>query len=207
MLSHSKKISGWVKEVFTKAGKFVVAAAIFGQLPVIMNPIQDIQHQLHNWTGERLTFFAKLLQYINFIASCLVKPETKLNVKYLSYQLAPVSDLNPIGVVLLAVALIGFILNRQKTFARICISWLVYSFLILCIIGWGTNENGLILYTLYFFWAVLSLVFMAIDSVFCRVPAVKHILLGVIIAAILLVNIPGIMDLIQFGINYYYTSY
>lgn len=206
LLSHSKKWLEWINDVLINGGKFVVAAAIFGQLPVIMNPIHDIQKQLHNWSGNELSFGAKFLQYINFVATCLIKPETKLNAQYLSYQLAPVRELNYVGVSLLVIALIGFLLNYQKLFARICFSWAAFSFVLLCIIGWGTNENGLVLYTLYFSWAFLSLAYMAIESIAGKIPAVKYTIIGGIIVAILVINIPGILDLIQFGINYYYVQ-
>lgn len=206
LLSHSKKWLDWIKDVFINGGKFVIAAAIFGQLPVILNPIQDIQKQLNNWSGHELSLSEKFLQYINFVATCLIKPETKLNTQYLSYQLAPVHELNYVGVALLVIALMGFLLNYQKIFARICISWVAFSFVLLCIIGWGTNENGLVLYTLYFSWAFLSLAYMAIESMVGKIPVVKYTIIGGIIVAILVINIPGILDLVQFGINYYYIQ-
>ncbi len=206
LISFSKDIKAWLKEVFTVAEKFILAVVIFGQLPVVLHPIQAVEKQLNSFTGHKLTFAEKFLQYINFVATCLIRPETKMNAQYTSYQLAPARDLNDVGVALLAVALLGFFLNHHKTFARICFSWVVYSFIVLCVVGWGTKENGLVLYTLYFSWAFLSLAFMAIDSIFHKMPAFKHLLIGGIIAAILYINIPGIFDLIQFGINYYYTQ-
>ena len=206
LLSFSKEIKVWFKEVVTVAGKFILAVVIFGQLPVVMYPIQAVQIQLNNFTGHKLSLSEKFLQYINFIATCLIKPETKLNTQYLSYQLAPVRELNYVGVALLVIALIGFLLNYQKIFARICFSWVAFSFVLLCIIGWGTNENGLVLYTLYFSWAFLSLAYMAIESMVGKIPVVKYTIIGGIIVAILVINIPGILDLIQFGINYYYVQ-
>ena len=206
LLSFSKDIKAWFKEVFIVAGKFCLAVVIFGQLPVVMFPFQAVQKQLNNFTGHELSFGAKFLQYINFVATCLIKPETKLNTQYLSYQLAPVRELNYVGVALLVIALLGFLLNYQKLFARICFSWAAFSFVLLCIIGWGTNENGLVLYTLYFSWAFLSLAYMAIESIAGKIPAVKYTIIGGIIVTILVINVPGILDLIQFGINYYYVQ-
>ena len=38
--------------------------------------------------------------------------------------------------------------------------------MILCIIGWGTMENGLVLYSLYFAWAFLILIYKLLKRVF-----------------------------------------
>jgi hypothetical protein len=77
------------------------------------------------------------------------------------------------------------------------------SFLVLCLVGWGTAENGLILYSLYFGWAYFCLAFLAVEKLFTAWPFGRNAVLSLAIAALAYVNIPGIVDLIQFGIQYY----
>jgi hypothetical protein len=119
------------------------------------------------------------------------------------YYLKPVTALNICGAALLLVVTAGFMLNAKNKFAVICMGWIVYSFIILCIIGWGSSENGLILYSLYFSWAFLSLACLTIEKIFQKIPLIKYILYSAIIAVFTFINISGIYELIRFGVTYY----
>jgi len=125
------------------------------------------------------------------------------NVTNAVYRLAPVTSLNFLGVLLSAFAVFGFILNYKNTFAKICMFWILYSFLILCVIGWGTQENGLILYSLYFGWAYFSLIFIAIEKIFQKQKTMRYLIYSVLIGVLAGINFWGIYDRIQFGIQYY----
>lgn len=57
---------------------------------------------------------------------------------------------------------IGLALFRRDRLARLCLAWVGVSFVLLCLVGWGTAENGLVLYTPYFVWAVLGLLTLAL---------------------------------------------
>jgi hypothetical protein len=122
---------------------------------------------------------------------------------WMNYQLAPVKSLSMMGMALLTLAIAGFVLNYRNKFARICLFWMALSFLILCLVGWGTAENGLIIYSLYFGWAYFCLVFLAVEKLFAAWPLGRNTVFSLVIAALAYFNIPGIIDLIQFGIRYY----
>ena len=72
-------------------------------------------------------------------------------------------------------------------------------------LGWGTKENGLILYALYFGWAFLVLLFQLIEKVESKlnlkflVPVVTI----VVVVVLLVVNIPAIIEMVNFAITYY----
>ena len=165
------------------------------------------------FTGVTFTLYEKILQLINFIASCFFKPETIIDFprldfggsQWLAYILADVHSVNPFGLALLAICLIGFVLNYKDKFAQICAFWIAFSFCITCLVGWGTAENGLVLYSLYFGWAYFCLAFLAIEKSLQKLPKVKYTVYIVLVAIFALVNLPGIYDLIQFGIKYYPT--
>jgi hypothetical protein len=175
---------------------------------------------LSDFTGVTLTFYDKFLQYANFVSSCWIFPEIVIHHKEMTrdcffpqesawlfsvycYHLAPVQSLNLPGLALLGLSLLGFLLNYKDKFARICAFWVAYSFFILCIVGWGTAENGLTLYTLYFGWAYFCLVFLAIEKLLQKLPIVKYSVYVVWITALAYINLPGIYDVIQFGIKHY----
>ena len=71
------------------------------------------------------------------------------------------------------------------------------------LLGWGAKENGMILYTLYFGWAFVSLIVMLIDKLPEKLNVLKYVLYAASIIALMYFNIPGIIEIIRFGVTYY----
>ncbi|SDN00952.1 hypothetical protein [Acetanaerobacterium elongatum] len=205
LLLRQSKPNKWVSILISTGAKFFAVITIFGQLPLFFNPVATYNKLVH-FAGAKISFGGRMLQFFNFISSCIIKPQAGVSTTaytHVSYQLAPVTGINIIGVILLVVAILGFVLNYKKYFAQVCMGWIIFSFLLLCILGWGTAENGLILYTLYFSWAYVSLAFMAIETLFRKWRIVKHTLYTMFAVLFALINVVGIYDLISFGISYY----
>ena len=152
----------------------------------------------------------KIGQYLSFLSNCFTAPAASasygldyLGSGYTSYQLLPVDDLSRIGIVLAGLAFVGFLLNVKDRYCILCFTWLLFSFGLLGIYGWGASENGMILYTLYFSWALLSLLYAGFRKVLRKHPIIRLSLAGIAFVAMAAVNIRGLRDLILFGINYY----
>ena len=94
-------------------------------------------------------------------------------------------------------------MNRKSRYAQICAGWVAFSFLLLCLVGWGTSENALVLYSLYFSWAFISLIIMLIMRVFEKLRPVQIGVFSVATVVLAVVNAQTIMDLIRFGLEYY----
>jgi hypothetical membrane protein len=159
-----------------------------------------------SFSGAGIGFGDKLLQFVNFVGACAVSPLAGIDTasyQHASYQLCPVGSINPTGVILLALAVAGFALNRKSRLARVSFGWVMFSFVLLGLVGWGTAENGLVLYTLYFSWAYLVLAFLALDALLKKWRTVQSVVLGGIAAAILVFNAVNILQIILFGIRYY----
>ena len=43
--------------------------------------------------------------------------------------------------------------------------WVMFSVVILLVVGWGSSENGMILYALYFSWAFLVLIYQLVLAI------------------------------------------
>ena len=77
--------------------------------------------------------------------------------------------------------------------------------LLLLVIGWGSPENGMVLYSLYFSWAFFVLLFLLMDWIAEKgkmkllVPAVSC----VAAAALIVCNYHGMADLLAFATRYY----
>lgn len=108
-----------------------------------------------------------------------------------------------LGIITAILALIGFILNRKDKFAQICFTWVVFSFILLAIIGWGVPENGLILYTFYFGWAFICLLYKSIQSLLKKYTKLQNIPIILAIISMTIYNFYGIYQIIEFGMKYY----
>ena len=188
--------------------KFLAIIALFGQLTAVLTITERLNY-LKQWGGVGLTFYEKLLVFINFIQGCFIRPLTGITIQeswqgtFPSYILSQPSSLNLVGLAFLCWTTVGFFLSAKDKFAQICFAWIVASFLILCVGGWGTSGNEMGLYIYYFGWAYFCLAFLAIEKLLQKVPRVKYAVYIALIAFLTSINIPGIYDLIQFGIEYY----
>lgn len=185
--------------------RFLVTVTIFGQLPLFLGAIKSIRSFMR-FTGVELGLYDRFLQFLNFAASCFIQPAAEVNktlFRYASYQLVQVDAVSILGAAVLCLAAAGFVLNRKLLFAKVCFGWVSFSFLLLCIVGWGTGENGLVLYTLYFFWAYYALCFLLAEKVLAKWKKLRYILYSVLFVGIGAVNLIGVYNLIQFAMLYY----
>jgi len=187
---------------------FALVGLLLGRAAMVMTTAANLQFLLQ-FAGEKLPFLARLMQYIRFIASCFVAPASqalRFENGIAAYEQLAVTSWSVGGFAVLAAAVTGFLLNRKNTYARICASWVACSFLLLCVLGWGTSENGLVLYTLYFGWAFVSLILLLVNRLFGRIRPLRYGLLGAGILALVYANATGIAEIVRFGLQYYPVS-
>lgn len=199
----------WIVDIAKCGVGFVVCILAFCRFDIVCNLMEKIE-DLSQFTGKDLSFPERLREYSAFIRNCVIAPEASVNLStfnYASWQLKPDESMSVIGGVLFGAAVCSAIWNREKRSCRIAAGWVCFSVLILLIWGWGTQENGLILYSLYFGWAYLVLLFQLVEKIGERLKIrlftpVVSIACTTILA---LQNLPAIMDLIRFAIAYYPT--
>ncbi len=156
---NATSVKKWISKMFTSAVDFFVLLIALGRLNILLLMDNNIMG-LTVYTGTSLSFSDRLLQYINFVSSCFVAPgsmgEERNNVW--SWQMEPVTRISYVGIAIIFFAILGFILNRKDKLAQVAFIWVLFSFFVLAVVGWGTSENGLVLYSLYFGWAFVVLI-------------------------------------------------
>lgn len=197
----------WSTDMFKFGLEFVAVMLMFCRFDVIFNLTTKIS-ELSEFTGRNLTLMDKIYQYISFIASCFVAPDAGVNTTaedYISWQMNPVSNINFMGITILLFVIVSAILNRDKKSSLLSAGWVVFSVVMLLGLGWGTKENGLILYALYFGWAFLVLLFQLIEKIEDKLNVKFFIPVFSIGCTIVLaaVNIPAIMEMVRFAITYF----
>ncbi len=184
---------------------FLACLTVFGQLPLLWEAGASLPRILR-FAGTSLPLSEKLRQYWGFLANCLMAPEAVVTPNVfdqISWQLAPEQGLAWLGPVLLALAAAAFLLYKKEPYFQLCLAWLLFSFCLLVGLGWGAKEQGMILYTLYFSWALLSLLYGGWMKLLARRPRLRR---GLGIALVLIIawmNMAGIRQLIEFGLAYY----
>lgn len=202
-----KNFREWFADMVKFGLEFVAVMLVFCRFDVISSLTTKVSN-LSGFTGRELTPLDKIYQYISFIANCFVAPDAGVSftaVDHISWQLTPVTGISFTGIVILLLVIVSAILNRDKRSSLLSAGWVAFSAVMLLILGWGTQENGLILYALYFGWAFLVLLFQLVEKVEEKLNVKFLIPIFSIGCAVVLaaVNIPAIMEMVDFAITYF----
>ena len=108
-----------------------------------------------------------------------------------------------LGLLILGQCILSVIQNRKDRPSQLAGFWLGFSLLVLVVLGWGTQENGLILYALYFGWAVWVLLFRLLQKLDDRIPHLTAIAGILILGALAIWNLPAMGKLVSFALTYY----
>ena len=202
LLTSGRKIKKWLTDFISTGLAFVAGIIVFGQFPVILNIFTGAGHVSNYISG--VINFDNFCQYSNFVTNCFVAPFktiTEERLGHISFQLAPAETLSILGCIIFVLVILGFILNRKDKFAKICFSWVIFSIILLLVLGYGTRENGLILYSLYFNWAFVGLIFLLLKKLLGNKKKIFITISVILIILLVVFNVNGLIDLVQFGLQ------
>ena len=211
LATYDRNMKIWLSNLTKLAGIFIAICVLCGELSTLFDSVKDIIFQLNRYGGASVPTEQKGLQFINFITSIFLKPETALlhwtdsetNITFMSYTLAASISVNWLGIVLIALSVAGFVINRKHQFVRMSFLWAVFTVIIIFVIGWYTKGNETFLGTLYFGWAFFVLVFMFFEKLLEKQRIVKYAVYSLAFIAMTTLNVAGIADLIKFAVQYY----
>ena len=194
----------WWKDILLFAGVFLFLTAFLGKISGLL----DLQSQINNfensgWIDEQLDTKTKLLHYLNLVCSSLFAPLSQASENNTSWIMTimdagKLQYLHILGFAMLALATAGFVLNYKNRFAQTAFAGILASVFFVFIKALNINENAVVLNTLFFAWAFVSLIIMAIDKLL-RNKIVKHIVLAAIFGACYFYNIMAAYQLYTFG--------
>ena len=199
-----------IKDAFVDVCKFILifisCMFVFGLINTFFNSLDQTANLVTSFGGKTMTGMDKLCQFTNFIPNMFTAPKffTTHNVLDLPQIALPLyTTVNYFGICILLFAVAGFCLDYKNMFKKTCFIWLLFSVLLLFIVGYGSNENGMILYSLYFLWAFMSLMVSLINRLLGKFPVIEY---GVYIIAtgyMLYCNIQAMIDIFNFGLEHY----
>lgn len=210
------RLGNTIKTILLTGLKGVGALFAFGCLDVLLS-YQHVAH-LFTYTNVSGSFLQKLMQYSAHVSSTFftanagpIVMTSEINewkdiaLGSMVWHEYPVTVISIAGVVIFALALIGFLLNRKQILSRVSLFWVIFSFAVICLFGWGTSENGMFLYTKYFGWAFFILLVLLVQKVLTwlhleKFAAPVYLAAGV---GLFLYNLPQIKALLDFALTYY----
>lgn len=196
--------SNYMENIFKCFICFVTVSVLSGQILMSFEVVDKLT-LLMRFSGKGLLFVDKLKQFLYFVSSIFIAPIGKSGVSdgVYRYKLIDIDFISVFGILIILLCFASFIINRKNIFARISFMWIIFSFVILCLVGWGTQENGLILYSLYFFWAYVSLIFLLINKI--KNNKLKMVVYVLLVLVMLYFNLSEFIRIVQFGISHYYN--
>ena len=203
IITKFKNFKYFIKNIFKCFFSFVSVLVIGGQFPQLMVVLDRFNFLTNSFAGK-LIFYDKICQFTNFVAGIFISEpgSYKLLNNHPSYQLIDFKTVSLIGIVLIFCMIISFIINRESKIAKISFLWVLFSTIILLVIGWGTPENGMILYSLYFSWAYLILYFLLIKKIF-KTRKIFITTINISILVMVIFNINEFINILRFAIKYY----
>ena len=202
LITKFKSLKQWIKDVFKCFLAFVGIVIFSGQFLQILD-IRNKISAFSQYTGVQ-PMLEKIYKFTEFISSIFVGTNGCVSFEggYASYRLLVPERINYFGLIIFPLIIVSYILNKKNKMAKLSFVWILFSILVLVLIGWGQPENGLILYSLYFSWAYLILIYLLIKKIFIK----ERIFKLVMIITILLMsyfNFSEFIKIILFAIKYY----
>lgn len=197
----------WFLDMWRAGLGFLLALIAFGNADLLLNLFSQ-NTWIQNFTGGSLAFSQRLLQYLVFLPNCFLSPEAQVletGRGRISWWLTEPTAVSVLGIGILLLVLCSFLVKRKNKLSQLSFFWVCFSFVILCLIGWGTRENGLNLYALVFAWAIYVLLFQLVEKISdcLRSRYLLPLVCGAAAIGLMMANLPGLYELIQFAIQTY----
>ena len=164
----AKSFIEWFQSAFKCGMLFLLALFAFGRADIFLN-IKANLAEIFQYTGKKLTIVDKAYQYSKFVEDCFVgQPavEKVHNSGFLIWGSSESNTINVVGIIIIVLIIIAVIWNRNTLLCKISASWIGFSVLLLCVLGWGTSSNALFLYALYFSWAFWTPLFLSFQKIY-----------------------------------------
>jgi len=205
LLFTEKGAGGRVRSLLAAMLAFAGVFVVFGRVPLLNRAMQTAR-DIASFAGESVGFGARALQFLAFVSACFVRPAAGPDLTayaHASYQMHAAAGVSWLGLALLLLAALSAALQLREKRVRVLALWAACSVLLLGVAGWGASENGMVLYTLYFFWAYAALLYTLLLRLLRRRNAARYALAAAGIGALAFFNVCGMTDLIRFAIAYY----
>lgn len=202
----AKSFVEWFQSAFKCGMMFLLTLFAFGRADIFLN-IKANLAEIFQHTGKKLTIVDKAYQYSKFVVDCFVgQPavEKVHNSGFLIWGSSEPNTINVVGIIIIVLIVVAVIWNRDSLLCKISASWIGFSVLLLCVLGWGTSSNALFLYSLYFSWAFWVPFFLSFQKIYNK--GYKKSVIVILICLFILIaklNIAEFIRMLNFAMENY----
>lgn len=202
----AKSFVEWFQSAFKCGMMFLLTLFAFGRADIFLN-IKANLAEIFQHTGKKLTIVDKAYQYSKFVEDCFVgQPavEKVHNSGFLIWGSSEPNTINVVGIIIIVLIVVAVIWNRDSLLCKISASWIGFSVLLLCVLGWGTSSNALFLYSLYFSWAFWVPFFLSFQKIYNK--GYKKSVIVILTCLFILIaklNIAEFIRMLNFAIENY----
>ena len=202
----AKSFVEWFQSAFKCGMMFLLTLFAFGRADIFLN-IKANLAEIFQHTGKKLTIVDKAYQYSKFVVDCFVgQPavEKVHNSGFLIWGSSEPNTINVVGIIIIVLIVVSVIWNRDSLLCKISASWIGFSVLLLCVLGWGTSSNALFLYSLYFSWAFWVPFFLSFQKIYNK--GYKKSVIVILTCLFILIaklNIAEFIRMLNFAIENY----
>lgn len=205
LITWDRKFSKFVMNTLKLCGMFFGVMILSGRLTTFLDVGSYIEGYAP-YAGGDVALLDKLRQYVNFVGCSFLAPDSHVDFEtysHVSWQMMPVTGWRFVGICVMVCAALGVIVSRKDRFSRICGAWMAFSLVLLGLVGWGTIDNGLMLYTLYFGWAFVAMCFRLADRLLGHHRPAKIVLLLCIIGVTVVWNTTALKQVLVFATQFF----
>ena len=206
VVTRDRDFKVFVKKTVMLCLAFFAVTILCGRLTTFLDMPGYIREYGY-YSGADVSPVQKLMQFVTFAGACIAAPPSApdFTAGRASWQMLPVTGWSWVGILVLALSIGGIIAGRRERLSRYCGAWIAFALLLLGIVGWGTIDNGLMLYSLYFGWAFAAMTFQLIDRVFSRVRPLKLVVMALLAMGLVSLNVNALHEVLVFGTRVYPT--
>lgn len=202
----AKSFVEWFQSAFKCGMMFLLTLFAFGRADIFLN-IKANLAEIFQHTGKKLTIVDKAYQYSKFVVDCFVGQPAVEKVHdsgFLIWGSSEPNTINVVGIIIIVLIVVAVIWNRDSLLCKISASWIGFSVLLLCVLGWGTSSNALFLYSLYFSWAFWVPFFLSFQKIYNK--GYKKSVIVILTCLFILIaklNIAEFIRMLNFAIENY----
>ncbi len=193
VLGKGKTIKDALKETITLAAIFVGIACLFGQVNHAIDLLlSGIKTPTGDYNFNNSSFADTTIKYFSMFTQFWVLPTIKTDYPHILSAIPQVKSFYFIvGIIIFAIAILGFVFNRKNKFIQVCFYWFWVVFALTLVARWGAIKNEMFLYSLAYVWAIIPLVFAGLKGILKN----KYLLLTAICLIAITISIRNVQIL------------
>lgn len=187
-----KTARGILQEVLTTAVLGIAVVICAGRI-YLLNPktIADAGQMLQSFGKHGLPIETCIFSFTKMVHGMLLPLDAVKEPGYIWADILNTPSM--IGVIVLAVMVLGFFVSCQESFSKICFVWTGFSVILICMFQWSTQESPL--FSILFTWAWIPLFQKGFQFVIDKCHWKQNIAYGILLIFVFSINIVSLIDI------------